>query len=61
LSQARAEDVKKILEASLAKAGRTDAVIEVKAFGENPELALFGNTFPEERFYNRTVVIDILR
>lgn len=60
LSLARANDVKTILAASLAKAGRTDVIIDVKGFGEDEKLSLFGNTYPEERFYNRTVVIDIL-
>ena len=60
LSLARANDVKTILAASLAKAGRTDVMIDVKGFGEDEKLSLFGNTYPEERFYNRTVVIDIL-
>ncbi len=60
LSIARANDVKTILESSLAKAGRTDVTIEANGYGEDPKMALFENTFPEERFYNRTVVIDIL-
>jgi outer membrane protein OmpA-like peptidoglycan-associated protein len=60
LSLARANDVKSILETSLAKAGRKDVTIEAKGFGEDEKSSLFENTFPEERFYNRTVVIDIL-
>jgi len=60
LSVARANDVKRILESSLATAGRTDVTIEANGYGEDPKMALFENTFPEERFYNRTVVIDIL-
>lgn len=60
LSHARANDVKGILEASLAKAGRTDVTFGVKGYGEDEKMSLFANTFPEERFYNRTVVIDIL-
>lgn len=60
LSLARANDVKQILEASLAKSGRYDVKFQVNGYGENPDYSLFENNFPEERFYNRTVVIDIL-
>ena len=60
LSLARANDVKGILEDGLTKAGRTDVKFEVHGFGEDQNLAPFNNKYPEERFYNRTVVIDIL-
>jgi len=60
LSLARANDVKSILEKALAKAGRTDVVFEVYGFGEDESLSPFNNEYPEERFYNRSVVIDLL-
>lgn len=60
LSLARANDVKKIIESSLVKAGRKDVTFEVYGFGEDQSLAPFGNKYPEERFYNRTVIIDII-
>jgi len=60
LSQARANDVKGILETALSKAGRSDASFEVHGVGEDPELSQFGNKYAEERFYNRSVVIDLL-
>jgi len=60
LSMERATDVKGILENSLEKAGRTDVKIEMFGFGEDEKLAPFENKFPEERFYNRTVIIDIV-
>ncbi len=60
LSLARANDVKGIIERGLSKAGRTDVAIEVYGFGEDQNLAPFENKFPEERFYNRTVLIDLL-
>jgi outer membrane protein OmpA-like peptidoglycan-associated protein len=60
LSLARANDVKSILQESLSKAGRTDVKFEVYGFGEDEKLSPFENKFPEERFYNRTVVIDII-
>lgn len=59
LSQARANDVKTILESALTKSGRTDVKFESKGFGEDENQAPFNNKYPEERFYNRTVVIDI--
>ena len=60
LSMARANNVKDILEKSLAKAGRSDVKFQVSGAGEDETLAPFENKFPEERFYNRTVIIDIL-
>ncbi|WP_245583676.1 OmpA family protein [Salinimicrobium xinjiangense] len=60
LSIARANDVKKILEVALAKSNRKDVVFEVHGFGEDTVKSPFGNDLPEERAYNRTVVIDLL-
>lgn len=60
LSLARANDVKNIIEKSLVKAGRNDVKFEIHGYGEDVNKALFENKYPEERFYNRTVVIDIL-
>ena len=60
LSLARANDVKGILESALSKAGRTDVKFEVYGFGEDEGLAPFDNKYPEERFYNRTVIIDLI-
>lgn len=60
LSLERANDVRKILENALAKAGRSDVKFEVYGFGEDLNLSPFENKFPEERFYNRTVIIDII-
>ncbi|MBL7870947.1 MAG: outer membrane beta-barrel protein [Cyclobacteriaceae bacterium] len=60
LSIARANDVRKILESALAKAGRKDVKFESYGFGEDEKLALFENKLPEERFYNRSVIIDII-
>lgn len=59
LSQARAENVRGILEKSLAKAGKTNVKFEVTGFGEDEKSSPFENKYPEERFYNRTVIIDI--
>lgn len=60
LSLARANAVKAIIEKSLAAAGRTDVTFQVYGFGEDESLAPFENRYPEERFYNRTVVIDVI-
>ena len=60
LSLARAHEVKNILASSLSKAGRSDVTFEVYGFGEDETLSPFENRFPEERFYNRTVIIDII-
>jgi len=59
LSQARANDVRNIIERALAKSGRTDVKFEVSGYGEDLNYSPFKNEFPEERFYNRTVIIDI--
>lgn len=60
LSHARANEVKDILKNALAKAGRSDVKFEVYGFGEDESLSPFENRLPEERFYNRTVIIDII-
>jgi outer membrane protein OmpA-like peptidoglycan-associated protein len=59
LSLARANEVKNILESALSKSGRNDVKFEINGYGEDPKFSPFENKFPEERFYNRTVIIDI--
>ena len=60
LSLARANEVAGIMKSALTKAGRNDVKFEVFGFGENEESSPFENKYPEERFYNRTVIIDII-
>jgi hypothetical protein len=60
LSLARANEVKGIIESALTKAGRHDVKFEVYGFGEDEVQAPFYNKYAEERFYNRTVIIDII-
>ncbi|MBK8195492.1 MAG: OmpA family protein [Lewinellaceae bacterium] len=60
LSLARANEVCYIMQNSLSKAGRYDVTFEVAGFGENETLSPFENKYPEERFYNRCVTIDII-
>jgi len=59
LSLARANNVQSILEEGLKKAGRADVKFEVTGLGEDAKTAQFKNKYPEERFYNRTVIIDL--
>ena len=60
LSTQRAQDVKNILEKALKNLGRNNVVFEVFGFGSDVNYAPFENNLPEERFYNRTVIIDII-
>jgi outer membrane protein OmpA-like peptidoglycan-associated protein/opacity protein-like surface antigen len=60
LSIARANDVKNIIESALSKANRKDVKFELNGFGEDENKSPFENKTPEERSYNRTVIIDIV-
>lgn len=60
LSLSRANNVRKILENALSKSNRNDVKFEVNGYGEDASKSPFGNKLPEERSYNRTVVIDLL-
>ncbi len=60
LSISRAEEVRNIINKSLLKSGRSDVNFEVYGFGEDTNLSPFENRYPEERSYNRTVIIDII-
>jgi outer membrane protein OmpA-like peptidoglycan-associated protein len=60
LSLDRANEVKSIIEKSLSHSGRKDVTFEVHGYGEDENASPFENKFPEERFYNRTVIIDII-
>jgi outer membrane protein OmpA-like peptidoglycan-associated protein len=60
LSMARANNVKSILESGLQRAGRSDVKFQTSGSGEDESLSPFANKYPEERFYNRTVIIDII-
>ena len=60
LSLARANDVKAILESALTKSGNKNVQYEVLGFGEDESVSPFANKLPEQRFYNRTVIIDIV-
>jgi outer membrane protein OmpA-like peptidoglycan-associated protein len=60
LALARAKSVKGIISDELTRKGRSDVKFEVHGFGEDEGVAPFGNKLPEARFYNRTVIIDII-
>jgi outer membrane protein OmpA-like peptidoglycan-associated protein len=60
LSVKRSKDVRSIIEKELVKSGRHDVKFEEYGFGEEEKLTPFDNKYPEERFYNRTVVVDII-
>ena len=60
LSQERARDAQKILEHAFANSGKKGIKVEAYGFGEDLAMAPFDNNFPEERFYNRAVIIDII-
>lgn len=60
LSKERATDVQNTLQRALNKAGKTNVKFETLGFGEDAANAPFENNTTEERFYNRTVIIDIV-
>ena len=60
LSIQRAQAVQGIIESAVAKTGKKGITYETFGFGENLQYASFDNYFPEERFYNRSVIIDIV-
>jgi outer membrane protein OmpA-like peptidoglycan-associated protein len=60
LSQGRAQETQRILQSALSAAGKTNVKFETSGFGEDLGRAPFENNLPEERFYNRTVIIDIV-
>ena len=60
LSNERAAEARDILERALSKAGKSDVTIESFGFGEDFRFAPFDNGLPEERCYNRSVIIDIV-
>jgi outer membrane protein OmpA-like peptidoglycan-associated protein len=60
LSQQRASEVQTILQHALAASGKNSVKFETLGFGKDTSHAPFDNELPEERFYNRTVIIDII-
>jgi outer membrane protein OmpA-like peptidoglycan-associated protein len=60
LSQERARSAQQIIEHALLNAGKKGVRFETFGFGKDVAMAPFENNLPEERFYNRTVIIDII-
>jgi outer membrane protein OmpA-like peptidoglycan-associated protein len=60
LSDSRAFDAKQLIENALTKAGVTNVTIQPTGYGSDVNQAPFDNKLPEQRFYNRTVIIDII-
>ncbi len=60
LSHDRATGAQQIIEQALSAAGKKGVKFETYGFGEDPGMAPFENNLVEERFYNRTVIIDII-
>jgi len=60
LSHERSLAAHGILHRALASAGKTHVKVQTFEFGEDPKKAPFENDSPEERAYNRTVIIDIV-
>ena len=60
LSHNRAVGAQKIIENALSKTGKSNVKFETSGFGEDEAHSPFENNLPEERFYNRTVIIEII-
>lgn len=60
LSRDRAQETMGVLQRELSKAGKRNVKFDTYGFGEDVRRAPFDNRLPEERFYNRTVIIDIV-
>lgn len=60
LSDQRANGIKVMLENDVKAIGTKGVKYQVHGLGANEKLAPFENELPEERLYNRTVIIDII-
>jgi outer membrane protein OmpA-like peptidoglycan-associated protein len=60
LSHNRAMEAQQIIQKALAVAGKKGVKFEVLGYGEDASMSPFENNLPEERFYNRSVIIDII-
>jgi outer membrane protein OmpA-like peptidoglycan-associated protein len=61
LSEQRAKSAQQVIERALAATGKQGVKFEVYGFGEDESMSPFENVLVEERFYNRTVIIDIIK
>jgi outer membrane protein OmpA-like peptidoglycan-associated protein len=60
LSDNRAQQTKNVLGNALTASGKGNVKFETSGFGEDTSHSPFENNLPEDRFYNRTVIIDIV-
>ncbi|MCC8426434.1 outer membrane beta-barrel protein [Mucilaginibacter sp. UR6-11] len=60
LSESRAQQTQQVIERALANLGVSNVKFDTSGFGADPAHSPFDNNLPEERFYNRTVIIDII-
>ena len=56
----RAVGAQQIIERALSNAGKKGISFETYGFGKETAMSPFENNSPEERFYSRTVIIDII-
>jgi outer membrane protein OmpA-like peptidoglycan-associated protein len=59
LAQRRSEEAQTVLKKALDAAGKS-VTFDTYGFGENEARAPFNNNLPEQRYYNRTVVIEVI-
>jgi outer membrane protein OmpA-like peptidoglycan-associated protein len=60
LSEGRVQDTRSTLEKGKPDSINRGITFETFGFGEDPKYTPFDNNLPEERFYNRTVIVDIV-
>lgn len=60
LSQNRVQDTRSIMERAIEKSGKRGIMFETFGFGEDTQFSPYDNEYPEQRFYNRSVIIDIV-
>jgi outer membrane protein OmpA-like peptidoglycan-associated protein len=60
LSRNRATETMNVIQRELGRLGKRRVKFDTFGFGEDIRRAPFENRLPEERFYNRTVIIDIV-
>jgi outer membrane protein OmpA-like peptidoglycan-associated protein len=60
LSSQRVQDARIIIERALSNSGKHGITFQTFGFGGDLLYAPYDNYFPEERFYNRTVIIEIV-
>lgn len=60
LSNERVQETRKIIERAITAGKKKGITFETFGFGENAQHSPFDNFFPEQRSYNRSVIIDIV-